>query len=94
MLLAMMTKAVSLSMIHWSVSGDLLIMLLVGGLGTLFGAIFGSVVIVMLEHQLTTIFPGTWLLFIGVIFIAIVLLAPEGLYPPVRDGIEKLRDRL
>jgi urea transport system permease protein len=51
----------------------------VGGRGTLVGAILGALVINGLESWLTTKYPGSWLYVLGTIFVAVVVLIPDGL---------------
>src|ERR1700736_1279041 len=67
----------------WLVSGRVLIMVVVGGAGTLIGPIIGGVFFVMLEHQLSEV-TELWPLAFGALFIAFVLLAPEGIWGLVR----------
>jgi urea transport system permease protein len=51
----------------------------VGGRGTLVGAMVGAVLINLLYSFLTGTFPGTWLYFLGALFIGVVLFFPEGI---------------
>jgi branched-chain amino acid transport system permease protein len=84
----------------WLVSGRVLIMVIVGGAGTLIGPIIGGVLFLLLEHQLSEM-TELWPLIFGAIFIAFVMLAPEGLWglltrfarpkPPARDDAEAPR---
>jgi branched-chain amino acid transport system permease protein len=79
----------------WLVSGRVLIMVVVGGAGTLIGPIIGGAFFLMLEHELSEA-TDLWPLIFGAIFIAFVMLAPEGIWglltryartqPPARDG--------
>jgi branched-chain amino acid transport system permease protein len=63
----------------WLVSGRVLIMVVVGGAGTLIGPIIGGAFFLMLEHELSEA-TELWPLFFGAIFIAFVMLAPEGIW--------------
>ena len=65
-------------MLFWTVSGQVLIMVIVGGKGTLIGPMLGAVFFIMVEHKLSEI-TETWGLFMGIIFIAFVMFAPDGL---------------
>jgi branched-chain amino acid transport system permease protein len=79
----------------WLVSGRVLIMVVVGGAGTLIGPIIGGACFLMLEHELSEM-TELWPLIFGAIFIAFVMLAPEGIWglltkyvrtkPPERGG--------
>jgi branched-chain amino acid transport system permease protein len=63
----------------WLTSGRVLIMVVVGGSGTLIGPIIGAVFFVYLEHQLSQV-TDLWPLIFGSIFIAFVMFAPEGIW--------------
>jgi branched-chain amino acid transport system permease protein len=63
----------------WLLSGRVLIMVVVGGTGTLIGPIIGGVFFVTVEHQLSEV-TELWPLAFGAIFIAFVMLAPEGIW--------------
>jgi branched-chain amino acid transport system permease protein len=66
-------------LLFWLVSGRVLIMVVVGGAGTLIGPIIGGVFFLMLEHELSET-TELWPLIFGAIFIAFVMLAPEGIW--------------
>ena len=80
--LAGATKAVaiglaSLSDVQWQMSGEVVLMTLVGGLGTIFGPVVGAAIIVAMQTQLVSF--GQWVTIIqGVIFVACVLLFRRG----------------
>jgi branched-chain amino acid transport system permease protein len=63
----------------WLTSGHVLVMVVVGGAGTLVGPILGGVFFVFLEHQLSQV-TDLWPLAFGAIFMAFVLLAPQGIW--------------
>jgi branched-chain amino acid transport system permease protein len=63
----------------WLVSGRVLIMVIVGGAGTLIGPIFGGAFFLFLEHQLSEV-TDLWPLIFGSLFIGFVLLAPQGIF--------------
>ena len=49
----------TLTDVHWSMSGLVVLMTLVGGMGTLFGPVLGAIIIIALENKLGDV--GTWL---------------------------------
>jgi branched-chain amino acid transport system permease protein len=63
----------------WLTSGRVLIMVIVGGAGTLIGPILGGVSFVFLEHQLSQV-TDLWPLIFGAIFMAFVMFAPQGIW--------------
>ena len=63
----------------WLISGTVLIMVIVGGSGTLIGPIIGGVFFLMLENQLSEV-TDLWPLIFGSVFIAFVMLAPQGIW--------------
>ena len=63
----------------WLTSGHVLVMVVVGGAGTLVGPILGGVFFVFLEHQLSQV-TDLWPLVFGSIFMAFVLFAPRGIW--------------
>src|SRR5437588_743944 len=62
----------------WLTSGQVLIMVVVGGAGTLIGPILGAAFFVVLEHQLSQV-TDLWPLIFGSIFIAFVMFFPQGI---------------
>jgi len=72
------TDFVSPSVMHWTKSGDLIIMIVLGGLGTLFGPIIGAVAFLLLEEFLSGI-TEYWQLFFGPMLIFIVIFVRGGI---------------
>lgn len=64
--------------LFWTTSGEALLMVILGGTGSLAGPIVGAAIFTWLSHYATTI-TDHWRLIVGVVFIALVLFAPEGL---------------
>ena len=81
--LAGATKAIvfqlaSLTDVHWSMSGEVVLMTLLGGMGTIFGPVVGAFVIIALESYLARF--GEWVTIItGVIFVICVLAFRRGI---------------
>ena len=66
-------------LLFWLLSGQVLIMVIVGGQGTLIGPILGAAFFMLLEHVLSS-YTEAWAMFFGLIFIAFVLFAPQGIW--------------
>jgi branched-chain amino acid transport system permease protein len=77
-LLANLTLFVSPSIMHWSRSGDLLIMVIAGGMGTLLGPVLGAALYLILEQLLST-WTVYWPALVGFSLVALVLLGKRGL---------------
>ena len=77
-LLANQTDFVSPDMMHWTRSGDLIIMVVLGGMGTLFGPVVGAVAFLLIEEILSSI-TVSWQLFFGPMLILVVLFARGGI---------------
>jgi branched-chain amino acid transport system permease protein len=66
-------------LMYWLFSGQILIMVIVGGQGTLLGPILGAAFF-MIVQQVLSQWTESWALFFGLIFIAFVVFAPEGIW--------------
>lgn len=67
----------ALTDVHWMMSGEVILMTLLGGMGTLFGPIVGSFAIITMYNELSGM--GTWIdVIIGAIFVVCVLLFRRG----------------
>jgi branched-chain amino acid transport system permease protein len=76
---ALVFQLASLTDVDWPMSGEVILMTLVGGLGTLFGPVAGAFFIVTLENYLTTTI-GSWVSVVqGAIFVLCVLLLRRGI---------------
>ena len=68
----------SLTDVHWSMSGDVVLMTLLGGLGTVFGPVAGAFLVIAMQNYLAPF--GQWVLVIqGAIFVGCVLLFRRGI---------------
>ena len=87
---AVVLQIASLTDVNWPMSGEVVLMTLVGGLGTIFGPVVGALVILAMQYKLA--FMGEWVLVIqGVIFVVCVLLFRRGL---IGELAARLRIRL
>src|SRR5699024_1667162 len=90
------TKAIvfqfaALSDVHWMMSGEVILMTLLGGMGTLFGPVVGAFAIMTMYNQLSGM--GTWIdVIIGVIFVVCVLLFRRGVIGELAHMLD-LRDK-
>lgn len=78
-LLANQTEYVSPGLMHWTLSGELMVMVLLGGLGTLFGPVLGAAVFLLMEETLA-MYTEHWMIIMGPFLILVVLFAKKGLY--------------
>jgi branched-chain amino acid transport system permease protein len=91
--LAGATKAIavqlaSLTDVHWTMSGEVVLMTLVGGMGTVFGPIVGALVIIAMQNYLAHL--GAWVTVVqGAIFVVCVLLFREGIVGVVGRWIKR-----
>ena len=75
---AIVAQNASLTDVHWPMSGEVVLMTLVGGLGTIFGPVVGAFAIVAMQHYLAGF--GQWVTVIqGAIFVVCVLMFRRGI---------------
>lgn len=83
---AIVFQLASLTDVHWSMSGEVILMTLVGGLGTVFGPAVGAFIIVAMQNYLTGF--GQWVTVIqGVIFVVCVLLFRRGIIGEIAHAL-------
>ena len=78
-LLANQTEYVSPGLMHWTMSGELMVMVLLGGLGTLFGPVVGATAFLLMEEVLA-MYTEHWMVYMGPFLILVVLFAKRGLF--------------
>ena len=78
-LLTQVNQFVGLNVLGFEVSGELLVMLILGGVGRLYGAFIGPAVYLVAQDYLARQFPEYWYFGIGALLIAVVLFAPGGI---------------
>jgi branched-chain amino acid transport system permease protein len=79
LLLANLTNFTSPAYMFWTVSGDLIVMVMMGGIATILGPLVGAAVFVILETVLSS-YTQHWMLLLGPIIVLIALFAKRGLY--------------
>ena len=78
-LLTQVNQFVGLNVLGLEPSGDVLVMLILGGVGRLYGAFIGPVVYIVVQDTLAKQYPEYWYLGIGVLLIVVVLFARGGI---------------
>ena len=78
-LIANQTEFVSPSLLHWTRSGEILVMVILGGMGTLYGPVLGAAVLLLLEEVLA-LYTEHWMVLLGPVLILVVLFARRGIY--------------
>lgn len=76
-LLANLTGLASPNLLQWTQSGTLLVMVIIGGVGYLYGGVVGAVVLLVLEESLVGV-TEHWHIALGLLLLGIVLFAPKG----------------
>jgi branched-chain amino acid transport system permease protein len=75
---AFVFQLASLTDVHWTMSGEVVLMTLLGGMGTVFGPIVGAAVIVTMQNYLATW--GAWVTIVqGIVFVICVMVFREGI---------------
>ena len=85
---ALVFQLASLTDVHWSMSGEVVLMTLVGGLGTVFGPVVGALVIVAMANYLAQL--GAWVTVVqGIIFVICVLTFRRGIVGELAHYLKK-----
>jgi branched-chain amino acid transport system permease protein len=83
----------SLTDVHWSMSGEVILMSLLGGVGTFFGPVLGSGIVIALQNLLADRV-GSWVtVIIGVIFVVCVLAFRKGVVGELQAWLDRRRAR-
>jgi len=78
-LIANQTLYISPAFMHWTRSGDILVMVILGGLGSLFGPMLGALFLLLAEEVLAG-FTEHWMILLGPLLIIVVVFARRGIY--------------
>lgn len=87
---AQLTRTVSLDRLTFQLSGDILIMLIIGGVGRLYGAFIGIPLYMLMLDRAAAINPFHWMFFVGMALILLVRFAPGGLISLGDRGVFRL----
>ena len=85
-LLAQTTSTVSLEVLSFQRSADVLVILILGGSGRLYGGILGAIIYMVARDQFSGVNPQYWYFWIGLLLVAVVMFLPNG----VLGGIARL----
>ena len=88
---AISTQVVGLDSLSFTTSADSLVMLVLGGTGSLYGALIGTVTFMWFEDFVSAANPFHWLTIVGALLIAVVLFAPKGLYGTAAQLLNRYR---
>src|SRR5580658_8326273 len=89
-LLAQTTETVSLEALGFQRSADVLVMLILGGTGRLYGGLIGAAVYMVARDQFSGINPQYWYFWIGLLLISVVMFLPNG----ILGGLTLLAQRM
>jgi len=85
---ALVFQLASLTDVHWSMSGEVVLMTLLGGLGTVFGPVVGAFIVITMENYLAQL--GAWVTIVqGVIFVICVLAFRRGVVGEIGNWLRK-----
>jgi len=85
---ALVFQLASLTDVHWTMSGEVVLMTLLGGLGTIFGPVVGAAIIITMQNYLAQL--GAWVTIVqGVIFVVCVLAFRRGIVGEIANLIKK-----
>ena len=83
--LANLTEFITPEYMHWTRSGEILVMVVMGGMGTLSGAVLGSAAFLLLEEVLSSL-TQHWMIVFGPLLVLLVLFARRGLAGLLPEG--------
>ena len=78
-LLTQTTQFVSLDVLSFSRSAELMLILILGGTGRLYGALIGTMVFMVAHHYLSNLHPQYWQFWLGAVLVLVVLFARDGI---------------
>ena len=85
---AIVFQLASLTDVHWTMSGEVVLMTLLGGLGTIFGPVVGAAIIITMQNYLAQL--GAWVTVVqGVIFVICVLAFRRGVIGELANRLKK-----
>jgi branched-chain amino acid transport system permease protein len=88
-LLTHTTSTVSLEVLSFGRSADVLVILILGGAGRLYGGILGAIIYMVARDQLSGITPAYWYFWIGLLLVLVVMFLPNG----ILGGLARVTER-
>ena len=88
-LLTQTTDTAALEVLSFQRSADVVVMLILGGTGRLYGAIVGAVIFLLMRDQLAGINPQYWYFWIGLLLMVVVLFMPKGILGRLADLVRR-----
>ena len=92
-LLAQTTSTVSLDVLSFQRSADVLVILILGGAGRLYGGILGAIIYMVARDQFSGVNPQYWYFWIGLLLVAVVMFLPNGLLGGIAKFTARWRSR-
>jgi len=92
-LLAQTTETVSLEVLGFQRSADVLVILILGGAGRLYGGLVGAIIFMVARDQFSGNTPQFWYFWIGALLIAVVMFLPNGILGGLAKLASAWRDR-
>ncbi len=92
-LFVLFNGATSPQTLHWFESGKMLMYVVLGGVGTIFGPAVGAIVFTFAEHYVSS-HTGAWLIYFGALFVVMVVVAPGGIVGALHPAWSWLAGRL
>jgi branched-chain amino acid transport system permease protein len=89
-LYAIFNGFISSDSVYWTASGDILIMTMLGGAGTLIGPALGTAIFLLMKNVVSS-YSAHWLAIIGVTFVCCVMFFPGGIWGIVQNVPIRLR---
>ncbi len=81
-LMVNLTQYVSPDYLHWSLSGKFLVIVILGGIGFVFGGLYGAIILLGLEELLSS-YTDHWHFILGIALVVMVLTSKSGLYASI-----------
>lgn len=92
-LLAQTTSTVSLGVLDFQRSADVLVMLVLGGAGMMYGGLIGAIIFMVARDQFSGINPQYWYFWIGLLLVVVVMVLPNGILGGLSHLYRMIRGR-